>query len=286
MVPVEKEGGNPVAVKLEKELYPPVKTFFTGRGYEVKAEIRGCDLVAYRADQLEPTIVELKKTFTLPLLLQGIDRQKTGAAVWLAVERNRAKRGAHNQRFTEITSLCRRLQLGFLTVTFYRTKSPAIDVWCEPAGQAPPTPLLSGVLAAESAKPYELASGGRRKAGASKLLKEFTARSGDYNIGGSTKRKLITAYREKAIQCALALDIHGPSSPRQVRDWTHCPSAGSLLRNNPYGWFNRLTKGIYGITPSGKAALQHYAEVTTVWVNQFSWATEWNRTQEEITLDG
>jgi hypothetical protein len=286
MVPVEKEGGNPVAVQLETELYPPVKTFFTGRGYEVKAEIRGCDLVAYRADQLEPTIVELKKTFTLPLLLQGIDRQKTGAFVWLAVERNRTKRGAHNQRFNDITALCRRLQLGFLTVTFYRTKSPIIDVWCEPANYVPSKPLIEGELAAESVLSYQTSSGGRRKAGASKLLKEFTARSGDYNVGGSTKRKLVTAHRERAIQCALALDIHGPSSPRQVRDWTHCPTAGTLLRNNYYGWFKRQTKGIYEITPAGRAALHQYGDVTKVWVSHFPWATDGYRAQEEITLNG
>ncbi|MCD9022959.1 DUF2161 domain-containing phosphodiesterase [Cohnella silvisoli] len=280
-----------MAIKLETELYPPVKTFFTGRGYEVKAEIRGCDLVAYRADQPEPTIVEMKKTFTLPLLLQGIDRQKTGAAVWLAVERNRTKRGAHNQRFTEITALCRRLNLGFLTVTFYRTKSPAIDVWCEPAGYVPPMSLAGSAIAAESPQPYHTVAGGRRKAGASKLLKEFNARSGDYNVGGSTKRKLVTAYREKAIQCALALDCHGPSSPRQVRDWTHCPTAGSMLRNNPYGWFKRLTKGVYEITPAGKTALLHYADVTKVWANQFSWAaahplnTSDNKPQVELTYN-
>lgn len=266
-----------MAVKYETELYPPIKAFFMGRGYEVKAEIRGCDLVAYRADQPEPVIVEMKKTFTLPLLLQGIDRQKTGASVWLAIERNRTKKGAHNQRFNEITALCRRLNLGLITVTFYRTKSPVIDIWCEPAGMVVMNGTKTGPLdiakTAESTQPYQIVPGGRRKAGAARLLKEFEARSGDYNVGGSSKRKLVTAYREKAIQCALALQCHGPSSPRQVRDWTHCPTAGTLLRSNVYGWFTRLSKGIYELTPVGTAALQEYSEVTTVWVDQFPWAS-------------
>lgn len=278
-----------MAVKLETELYPPVKGFFTERGYDVKAEIRGCDLVAFRADLADPLIVEMKKTFTLPLLLQGIDRQKTGAAVWLAVERNRTKKGAHNQRFTEITALCRRLNLGFLTVTFYRTKSPVIDVWCEPSGIKPvfAAPVDGKLaMAAESAVSYETASGGRLKAKAAKLLKEFSARSGDYNVGGSTKRKLVTAYREKSIQCALALDVHGPSAPRQVRDWTHCPTAGSLLRDNYYGWFKRVTKGVYELTPSGKAALMQYAEVTRVWTNQFPWATSLEYAEAESAEEG
>ncbi|QMV43521.1 DUF2161 domain-containing phosphodiesterase [Cohnella cholangitidis] len=274
-----------MAVKLETELYPPVKGFFTERGYEVKAEIRGCDLVAYRADLANPIIVEMKKTFTLPLLLQGIDRQKTGAAVWLAVERNRTKRGAHNQRFTEITALCRRLNLGFLTVTFFRTKSPVLEVWCEPAGNEP-TPLASsalGQLAAESSPSYQSAPAGRRKSKAAKLLKEFNARSGDYNVGGSTKRKLVTAYRERAIQCALALECHGPSAPRQVRDWTHCPTAAAQLQHNYYGWFRRVAKGIYELTPAGQAALRQYSEVTKVWANQYPWATRYALTLEEQT---
>jgi hypothetical protein len=277
-----------VAVKFETELYPPVKGFFTARGYEVKAEVRGCDLVAYRADLAEPVIVEMKKTFTLPLLLQGVDRQKTGSIVWLAVERNRTKRGAHNQRFGEITALCRRLNLGFLTVTFYRTKSPMIDVWCEPAGFDARSPLIvDQPLAAESPQAYSSAKIGRQKTKATKLMKEFAARSGDYNVGGSTKRKLVTAYREKSIQCALALACHGPSAPRQIRDWTNCPTAGALLRQNYYGWFRRLTKGVYELTPGGHAALQLFGDVTKVWIDQFPWASDYlPATENQPTEEG
>ncbi|RKP54012.1 hypothetical protein D7Z26_11525 [Cohnella endophytica] len=274
-----------MAVKLETELYPPVKGFFEERGYEVKAEIRGCDLVAYRADRTDPIIVEMKKTFTLPLLLQGADRQKTGAEVWLAVERNRTKKGAHNQRFAEIAALCRRLNLGFLTITFYRTKKPVIDVWCEPvsshAGTASP-------IASERLTPYSVAPipGGRKKAKAAKLMQEFNARSGDYNVGGSTKRKLITAYRERAIQCALALDCHGPSAPRTVRDLTHCPTAASMLRSNYYGWFARVAKGIYDLTPAGRSALGEYAGVTQVWAKQFPWAEKYVQRELETEPEG
>nr|WP_306220626.1 DUF2161 family putative PD-(D/E)XK-type phosphodiesterase [Cohnella sp. WQ 127256] len=229
----------------------------------------------------------MKKTFTLPLLLQGIDRQKTGAVVWLAIERNRTKRGAHNQRFGEITGLCRRLNLGFLSVTFYKTKSPVIEVWCEPTiSKAKITAPAAVSIAAETAQPYETIPGGRRKSKAAKLLKEFNARSGDYNLGGSTKRKLITAFRERAIQCALALDCHGPSAPRHVRDWTHCPTASSLLQQNHYGWFKRITKGVYDLTPSGKAALQEYADVTQFWATQFPWASRYVILNSKLTKEG
>lgn len=242
-----------MSVKQETELYAPIKAFLEGRGYEVKAEIRNCDLVAYQPGQPEPVIVEMKKTFTLPLLLQGIDRQKLGAAVWLAIERNRTKKGAHNQRFQEIAALCSRLQLGLLIVTFYKTKAPVVEVWCEPA----PISRAKGVRAA-------------------RLQKEFDSRSGDYNVGGSTKTKLVTAYREKAVQCALALESCGISSPKQVLELTGCATAGSILRSNYYGWFTRVSKGRYALSPAGEFALEQYAELATYWRQQFSWTKQHN----------
>ena len=51
---------------LEAALYSPVKQFLERRGYEVKGEVRGCDLVARRGDE-PPVIVELKLRFSLPL---------------------------------------------------------------------------------------------------------------------------------------------------------------------------------------------------------------------------
>ncbi len=43
----------------EVELYAPVKAFLEARGYDVKGEIAGCDLVAVRVDE-PPVVVELK----------------------------------------------------------------------------------------------------------------------------------------------------------------------------------------------------------------------------------
>ena len=59
---------------LETELYLPVKRFLEAQGYAVKAEIGDCDVLAVRGNE-PPLIVELKTSFNLQLLLQGIDRQ-------------------------------------------------------------------------------------------------------------------------------------------------------------------------------------------------------------------
>ena len=68
----------------ETELYAPVKAFLESQGYEVKAEVHDCDLVAIRGEE-EPVIVELKTTLSLALLMQGVDRQAISDWVYLAV---------------------------------------------------------------------------------------------------------------------------------------------------------------------------------------------------------
>src|SRR5205085_6704543 len=70
----------------ETSLYRPVKRYLEELGFRVKGEICGCDLVALRGE--EPAIVivgELKLSFNLELLLQGIDRIAACDEIWLAV---------------------------------------------------------------------------------------------------------------------------------------------------------------------------------------------------------
>ncbi|MGV2885091.1 DUF2161 domain-containing phosphodiesterase [Paenibacillus taichungensis] len=236
-----------MAVKYETELYSPVKAFFERRGYDVKAEVKHCDLVGVKSDQNEPLIVEMKKTFNLSLLLQGMQRLKLSPFVYLAVERNRSKRGAVNQRWGELTALCRQLGLGLITVTFYKTKSPLIDVLCEPAVQS----LMpdSGTV---------VRKGGIRR---QRLLKEFDERSGDYNTGGSTRRQLVTAYREKALRVASALRAQGEASPASISKQTSVGSAAAILQKNYYGWFERLSRGRYVLTVKGVQALTEHAHM-------------------------
>ncbi|MGW7162181.1 DUF2161 domain-containing phosphodiesterase [Paenibacillus sp. LK1] len=236
-----------MAVKYETELYSPVKAFFERRGYDVKAEVKHCDLVGVKSDQSEPLIVEMKKTFNLSLLLQGMQRLKLSPFVYLAVERNRSKRGAVNQRWGELTALCRQLGLGLITVTFYKTKSPLIDVLCEPAVQS----LIPG-------SGTVVRKGGIRR---QRLLKEFDERSGDYNTGGSTRRQLVTAYREKALRVASALRDQGEASPASISKQTSVGSAAAILQKNYYGWFERLSRGRYVLTVKGVQALTEHAHM-------------------------
>ncbi|MBD2872102.1 DUF2161 family putative PD-(D/E)XK-type phosphodiesterase [Paenibacillus arenilitoris] len=238
-----------MAVSREEELYHPIKTHYEKLGYVVKSEVLHCDLVAVHSETSETVIVEMKKTFNLALLLQGIERLRLNGDVVLAVERNRKKSGAHNQRFGDLTELCRLLGLGFMTVTFYKTKPPVIELLCEPGD-----PPRRGVR--------------RRKQ--ERLLMEFRERSGDYNVGGVTGRKLVTAYREKALRCAYALSLSGPLAPREVAAITGYGRSGQTLRDNYYGWFERIGRGKYALRPAGEAALAEYGEVLAEWAASIS----------------
>ena len=110
---------------LETELYIPVKRFLEAQGYAVKAEICGCDVLAVRGGE-PPLIVELKTSFNLQLLLQGIDRQAVTDTVYLAVPE--PKRALPQ----DILRLCRRLGLGLLVVN-----GQWVEAYLDPAAYQP-----------------------------------------------------------------------------------------------------------------------------------------------------
>lgn len=227
-----------MAIQHETELYAPVKTYLEALGYEVRGEVKHCDLVAVREGQ-EPVVVELKRTFNLPLLIQGLDRLRTTDLVYLAVEINSNGKAPYGLSWNDLTLLCRRLGLGLMTVRFYKTRKPLVQVHCDPGTYTPRKTA-------------------RRTEG---LLAEFRERSADYNIGGSSKRKLVTAYREKALHCACAMAAHGPLTPARLREITGSSKISSILQKNYYGWYRRVNRGVYELTPAGQDALALYEAV-------------------------
>src|SRR5438874_3404578 len=111
--PQAGEGWVGPSATSEAALYGPVKRFLEGCGYEVKGEVRGCDLVARRGNE-PAVIVELKLRFTLGLVLQGIDRLAISERVYLAVPRPpRTARGLSPEA-PGVRRLCRRVGLGLL----------------------------------------------------------------------------------------------------------------------------------------------------------------------------
>jgi len=209
----------------ETELYLPIKAFLEAQGFAVKAEVTSCDVVAVRGSET-PVIVELKATLNLQLFYQAVDRLALTEHVYVAVPR--PKRAVP----PVAVRLCRRIGIGLLVVS----ASGSVDVLADPVPYAPRQSLQ------------------RRGS----LLSEFLRREGDFNTGGSTRRKLMTAYRQEALRCAFHLSQAGASRVGDIRRATNVERAASILRGNVYGWFLRESRGIYGLTGAGRAALEQH----------------------------
>lgn len=227
----------------EEDLYPPVKAFLEGQGYAVKGEVGPCDVVARRGDD-PVVVVELKLTLSLALILQGVARLKMTDAVYLAIPRTRKGKSVLGRRRRDIIALCRRLGLGLMTV---QTEG----------GRAAPD-SASRVETVLDPVPYAPRKSARR---ASLLLKEFDHRVGDPNKGGSRTRARVTAYRQDALRIAKCLATDGDASPKALRAATDVQKASAILQRDVYGWFQRVARGVYTITPKGRDALADYSDV-------------------------
>ena len=210
----------------ETDLYPPVRAFLAAQGYDVKGEIGAADVVACRAGE-PPVVVELKTGFCLTLLHQAVARQAVTDAVYVAVPRPKG-RGA----LTRNVALCRRLGLGVLLVS----PRGAVEAVADPGPYVPR----------------------RRPAGRAALLREFARRTGDPTPGG-TRGRVMTAYRQDAVRCREALTA-GPLKAREVAAASGVARARAILSDNHYGWFVRVSRGVYALADTETAATSIAAE--------------------------
>jgi hypothetical protein len=216
----------------ETSLYPAIKSFLEAAGFEVKGEVRGCDVVAVRSGETATlTIVEMKLGLNLDLLLQVTDRSRVADEVWMAVPATRRGR----DRDSRVHRLCRLLGFGLMTVNTARDR---VEVLVEPG-------------------PYRPRRDHRRRV---HLLVEHERRRGDPSPGGGTRQPVMTAYRQQALACA-ALLRGGPGRPSELR--SAAPDAGKILLQNVYGWFERTQRGVYQLTADGEAALQRWPSAVT-----------------------
>lgn len=213
---------------LETTLYPPVKSFLEAAGYAVKGEVGGCDLVGLLEG--EPPLVvicELKQAFNLELVLQAVDRQSQSDEVWIAARTSLTGKGRERDR--RFRDLCRRLGLGMLGVS----AADHIEIIVSPLAPMPKK--------------------NTRKR--NRLVEEHRRRKGDPTSGGSTRQPIMTAYRQQALACAAALQA-GPLRPRDLKTTT--PIAAKILLHNVYGWFDRIDRGVYGLSDAGAEALKRW----------------------------
>lgn len=219
-------------MSLETDLYRPIKTYLEGQGYAVKGEIGRCDVMAVRGEEA-PVIVELKTRFSLDLVFQAVDRLSVTDKVYVAIEHGR--KSLWTRRSKDILKLCRQLGIGLLTVHSDRgLVEPRLDP-----------------------KPHQRRIVKRRK---ERLLLEFARRVGDTAMGGSAKQPVMTAYRQDALRLARQLGRDGPKRVLELRQATGVDRAGPMLLRDVYGWFERVERGVYQLTPAGKQALSRHAD--------------------------
>ena len=181
----------------------------------------------------EPIIIELKTGFSLTLFHQAINRQSMSDNVYIAVPRKSGKAALTARRRNQM--LCRRLRLGLITV---RLSDGDVKIHCEPK---PFTPR-------------------KIKAKKTKLLTEFDRRHGDPNAGGMTSKGHMTSYRQGALRCAKVLHDEGACKASYVAKMAGFEKARNLMADNHYGWFEKIDRGVYGLTPQGAKALEENAE--------------------------
>jgi hypothetical protein len=210
----------------ESDLYPALKAHFEARGLTVKGEVGAADLVAMGGP--DPEICEMKLRFSLTLYHQGLARLTLTPRVWLAVLRPEGR--AARRMLADNTRLCRMLGLGLLTV---RGRDGFVEVLGAPAGSA-----------LRISKP-----------GRARLDAEFARRQGDPNAGGATRHGLVTGYRQDALRCAAYLAEYGPSRGAAVARDTGVPVATRIMSDNHYGWFERQSPGVYGLSAAGRRGL-------------------------------
>ena len=217
----------------EADIYAPVKRFLEGQGYAVKGEVGAVDVMAVRGDE-PPVLVELKLGFTLALFHQGMDRLSLSDWVYVAVPEKEGR--AALKSLKENVKLARRVGLGVLTV---RLRDGHVTAQADPGGYVPR----------------------KRPKSVKRLLKAYGRLKGDPNEGGATRHGIVTGYRQDALLCARFLAVHGPSAGAKVKAWAEVPAATSIMAADHYGWFERVSRGVYGLTAAGRKGLADWGDV-------------------------
>jgi hypothetical protein len=229
----------------EVDLYKPIQRYFSREGYEVYGEVKDCDMVAVKDDEL--VIIELKLTLSVDLLIQAAKRQKLTNQVYIAIPKPKGR--MNSKQWADKCHLVKRLELGLIVVSFPGSRSKA-DILIHPTPFNPKKGYARNKLKREA------------------ILKEIGGRSADFNIGGSNRTKIMTAYKESCIQIASFLDIMGPLSPKALKDMGAGDKTPSILTKNYYGWFERIKRGTYIITEKGKLEVQEYQDLVNYYLGK------------------
>jgi len=102
---------------LETDLYQPIKKHLVQLGFEVKGEIKNCDIVAQKEELL--IIIELKLSLNISLLLQAVDRFSLADNVYIAIPKQCT---LYKKQSKQVKKLIKRLGIGLIIVDIQRAE--------------------------------------------------------------------------------------------------------------------------------------------------------------------
>ncbi|MDR1687504.1 MAG: DUF2161 family putative PD-(D/E)XK-type phosphodiesterase [Clostridiales bacterium] len=203
----------------EKDMYMPVKRFFEDLGYDVRSEVMGIDATAVKDGVM--LLLEFKKSFNMTLLYQVIDRQKISRHVYAVIPKKRGR------DFKNILHIVKKLEIGLITVEMEDT-GKQVKIEAEP--------VADKTLDNKRSR---------------RVLNESQNRKIDGNLGGSVNVKLLTAFRERSIKIACTLYKQGEMTVAELKKFGCAKDTANILRNNFYGWFYMVSKGVFFLTEEG-----------------------------------
>jgi len=210
----------------ESDLYLPLKRFLESQNYGVKGEVQDCDVVAVRGKEA-PVVVELKLSLNLDVVLQAVERLSLTPKVYIGIP---IQCRVLNKRRKHIIKLLKMLGLGLVVIDSAR-ETGSVEVHLDPGEYRP----------RESKHRQE------------RLLGEFVKRIGDPNLGGTEKRRgIMTVYRQRALAIARFLLKQGPTKASHIAQTLREPKARDIVYRDVYGWFDRVSLGVYELSPRGK----------------------------------
>ena len=235
-----------MAIKIqEKDLYYPLKSYLEKLDYTVDGEVKDCDILVKAQDR--HFAIELKTDLNFKVILQAVQRQKMFDLVYIAIPIQKVN--LRSKSYKEKLHLLHRLGIGLFLVNLL-TK----EVECV---QLPLEAERSRIMAANKKKKE-------------RAVAEFEKRILKNNVGGVHQKKITTFYRQQCYQVAYLLK----DKPRSAADLSHAglehKRVAAILQGNFYGWFEKIERGIYGLSDIGRQALEENKEVVEILMKELS----------------
>lgn len=219
----------------ETELDKPVRHWLEKQGYTVSCEVKNCDIVARKESEL--VIVELKTRFSLDLVYQAVNRKNLTDSVYVAVPVRQGKKTI--PRYKDVKKLLNRLEVGLILVRFLKTKT-RVELILHPSEYKPRRAVR------------------RRES----IIREIDGRYSEFNKAGSAVADIrISAYKQQALAAAFILREKGKLSPSAVKKLGGGAKTQQVLAGNVYGWFDRVSRGVYELNNAGETALDNHRDV-------------------------